>query len=115
MNISLINPLVLDRFPTSEKIDYLSIIQWVPSMPNWNPWIGSNIDQGPLATATMDKINEDLFQAEQFRLLNRPINIQGDREKLPVFSSRQEIIDQINNNNVVLIRGATGCGKTTQV
>ena len=29
-------------------------------MPNWNPWSGCNIDEGPLASANMDQISEDL-------------------------------------------------------
>ena len=27
-----------------------------------NPWIGGNIDDGPLATATLDNISQDLFK-----------------------------------------------------
>ena len=38
-----------------------------------------------------------------------------ERSKLPVADSRQYILESIGNNPVVLIRGETGCGKTTQV
>lgn len=37
------------------------------------------------------------------------------RKELPVYQFRDEILDAIQNNNTVIIRGATGCGKTTQV
>ncbi len=37
------------------------------------------------------------------------------RQSLPVFNYRQQILEQIRKHNVILIRGATGCGKTTQV
>ena len=37
------------------------------------------------------------------------------RERLPVMAMRQEIVDAINLNEVVVISGHTGCGKTTQV
>ena len=41
--------------------------------------------------------------------------LKKDRDQLPVFASKGEIMDAINNNSVVIIRGNTGCGKTTQV
>jgi len=34
---------------------------------------------------------------------------------LPIHNIREEIITTINCNSVVIIQGATGCGKTTQV
>ena len=29
-------------------------IPWCPPMPSWNPWTGSNIDEGPYANASME-------------------------------------------------------------
>lgn len=37
------------------------------------------------------------------------------RQKLPSFQHREEIVDSVKRNKVVLIAGNTGCGKTTQV
>lgn len=37
------------------------------------------------------------------------------RQKLPAFGKKDEIIDAVTNNQVILIEGNTGCGKTTQV
>ena len=37
------------------------------------------------------------------------------RSSLPIHNMKAEIMDAIHNNPVVLIRGNTGCGKTTQV
>ena len=112
---SLLNNQILERFPLSERLNVSSIIQWVPPIPNWNPWIGSNIDEGPLSTATMESISEDLFRSEQFHLDNDRKDRVEHRQHLPVFRYRQEILRQIQEHNVILIRGATGCGKTTQV
>lgn len=39
----------------------------------------------------------------------------ADRDQLPVKEFEDEILSTIDSNPVVLIRGATGCGKTTQV
>lgn len=41
--------------------------------------------------------------------------LQDFRRKLPTFKMKQEIIDAIENNPVVVISGDTGCGKTTQI
>ncbi len=114
-NGSLLNSQILERFPPSERRTISSIIQWVPPIPNWNPWIASNIDEGPLATATMESISADLRHAEQYKN-DSELKIRfTERFKLPVHKYRQEILAQIKSNNVILIRGATGCGKTTQV
>jgi HrpA-like RNA helicase len=37
------------------------------------------------------------------------------RHNLPIASFREEIVSTVRNNQVVLIAGETGCGKTTQV
>jgi ATP-dependent RNA helicase A len=38
-----------------------------------------------------------------------------ERSALPVSSFRTQILDVVQKNPVVIIRGATGCGKTTQI
>ena len=37
------------------------------------------------------------------------------RTKLPAFDKCHDILDKISNNQVLVISGETGCGKTTQV
>ena len=39
----------------------------------------------------------------------------GDRHALPIYQSERLILDAIHKNPIIVIRGATGCGKTTQV
>lgn len=41
--------------------------------------------------------------------------IKQQREYLPVFAVRQEVVSIIRENNVVIIVGETGSGKTTQL
>ena len=41
--------------------------------------------------------------------------ILSERDQLPVKQFEQEIMEAVDSNPVVIIRGATGCGKTTQV
>ena len=42
-------------------------------------------------------------------------NSNSNSEVLPIFSKKQEIVDQINKNRVIIVSGNTGCGKSTQV
>ena len=37
------------------------------------------------------------------------------RSQLPVFGYKRPILQAIHENRVIIIKGATGCGKTTQV
>lgn len=41
--------------------------------------------------------------------------MQKIREKLPAYNLRDDIVAAVNNNQVIVITGETGCGKTTQV
>lgn len=41
--------------------------------------------------------------------------MQAGRGKLPMAAYKQTILDSVNNNQVVLLSGETGCGKTTQL
>jgi len=63
----------------------------------------------------MESISEDLRRAEQYKSENEFKYRLQERQNLPVFNYRQQILEQIKSHNVILIRGATGCGKTTQV
>ena len=44
-----------------------------------------------------------------------PEKIKKFRKTLPIFEEQQSILDAIQSNQVVLIKGETGSGKTTQV
>ncbi|GAW19015.1 hypothetical protein ANO14919_084990 [Xylariales sp. No.14919] len=48
-------------------------------------------------------------------IVERSHDIQEARIKLPVVAEEQRIMEAIHNNNVVIICGATGSGKSTQV
>lgn len=94
-----------------------SVIPWSPPVPNWNPWTACNIDEGYLATATLDQLSEDLMnaareRAQQDKELQERMRA---RSELPIAVMRNRIMEAINEHPVVLIRGNTGCGKTTQI
>ncbi|KAF5404215.1 putative ATP-dependent RNA helicase A [Paragonimus heterotremus] len=93
------------------------MIPWCPPMPNWNPWFSCNIDDGPQASMSLSEISAILAE-ERLRHLDNEPNFRSlleDRAQLPVHPYRRSIIDAITHNRVTLIRGETGCGKTTQV
>lgn len=94
-----------------------SVIPWSPPQPNWNPWVACNIDEGYLASASLDQLSDDLMKAareraQQDKALQESFK---SREQLPISAIRDRIMEAINDSPVVLIRGNTGCGKTTQI
>ncbi|KAK2543315.1 ATP-dependent RNA helicase A isoform X1 [Columba livia] len=113
----LINIGKLAHFEPSQRQNHMGVVPWSPPHSNWNPWTSCNIDEGPLANLTPEQISMDLkndfmYRLEQDQELQR---IQQEREALPVKDFESEILDAIHHNSVIVIRGATGCGKTTQV
>lgn len=93
------------------------VVSWSPPQPNWNPWTGANIDEGPLAYASMEQIGKDLYEAlEQQSQNDSALQAALEaRHKLPVWDSHDTILEAIDRTPVVLVRGETGSGKTTQV
>jgi HrpA-like RNA helicase len=51
----------------------------------------------------------------EFFIQSRKPEIQESREKLPILAEEQPIMEAIRENDVVILVGETGSGKTTQV
>lgn len=96
---------------------HMGIISWSPPQANWSPWNACNIDEGYLATATLEQLSNDLQSNSRDRRMNDVVLQERtiQRETLPIAAMRAEIMEMVYNNSVVLIRGNTGCGKTTQI
>lgn len=109
--VSLLCDRVLDNFPDSVP-STAGVVSWSPPQPNWSPWTNCNIDEGPLASATLEELSEQLNLQHSDRLRNDQDLLRSirDREQLPVHSMRKEIMEAINENPVIIIRGNTGCG-----
>lgn len=114
--MSLITDHVLDDF-VSSKPQPAGVVSWSPPQQNWNPWAGCNIDEGLLSTITLEKLSEDILADETTRRqTEQAVTLSmKDRSKLPVYAMKSEIMAAIQDNPVIIIRGNTGCGKTTQV
>jgi ATP-dependent helicase HrpA len=61
----------------------------------------------------LEKKLQRSIKKRSWRKINRPKPIYNDA--LPILSKKDEIIDSISNNPVVIISGETGSGKTTQI
>lgn len=62
---------------------------------------------------TLEQISNDLLMREKAKEI--PNSMKNMRTFLPVFQCRAQILETVANSSVVLIKGATGCGKSTQV
>lgn len=113
---SLLTNKTLDDFEPS-KPTTAGVVPWSPPQPNWHPWTGCNIDEGPLATTSLEELSEHLYTETRERIQNDRLlqESRSSRSKLPVYNSRSQIMEAINENPVIVIRGNTGCGKTTQI
>ncbi|VDO11988.1 unnamed protein product [Rodentolepis nana] len=91
-------------------------VSWSPPTPNWNPWTACNIDHGPEAYQSLAQISQK-FKCEYDERINSQFYapIKKERASLPVANYINQILNCIAKNQVTLIRGETGCGKTTQV
>ncbi|XP_017074877.1 dosage compensation regulator isoform X2 [Drosophila eugracilis] len=100
-----------------EKRPESSVIPWAPPQPNWNTWHACNIDEGELATASIDDLSMEFERIQRERRQNDAEYRQflDFRDKLPIAAMRSEILCAVNENPVIIIRGNTGCGKTTQI
>ena len=54
----------------------------------------------------------DFLQKQKFNKLTK---IKKDQQNLPIYEHRDEIIEAVANNQVIVVAGDTGCGKSTQV
>lgn len=65
----------------------------------------------------MEQISDDILQGQKDRLMSdkKLQDMIAQRQLLPVAAMKNNIMAAINDNSVIIIRGNTGCGKTTQV
>ena len=66
-------------------------------------------DEGVNANGRIDSECQELFSKREEN------SMQVFRRSLPCYQKRAEILAGINQNQVLVISGETGCGKTTQV
>ncbi|XP_044008649.1 putative ATP-dependent RNA helicase DHX57 isoform X2 [Aphidius gifuensis] len=64
----------------------------------------------------IEKLDDMIYQKFKDKQTNKQyLNMKLSRRNLPAWSMMNEIIDTIDDNQVTIISGETGCGKSTQV
>ena len=66
----------------------------------------------PSSGKSNEMLQEELKENQKSK---QYIAMQKQRKRLPAFQRQDEIVKTIQNNQVTVISGSTGCGKTTQV
>ncbi|CAA9988899.1 pre-mRNA-splicing factor ATP-dependent RNA helicase PRP16, putative [Plasmodium knowlesi strain H] len=66
-----------------------------------------------------DKMYSTIFNEESKKKQKSTLQDKADllklKESLPIFRSKKELLDAVYNNNIIIIVGETGSGKTTQI
>lgn len=84
-------------------------------------YICSSVKQSPKVNSSSSASELSEFPAARPLIaptivhVSRPDEVEEARKDLPIVMMEQEIMEAINENSTVIIRGETGCGKTTQV
>ncbi len=91
-----------------EPVNQLAILTEKPA--NFKP---RPLESDPLPNELQPTKN--IYRKAYAVSFNRPEAIQEARMKLPVVGEEQKIMEAIHDNNTVVVFGATGSGKTTQV
>ena len=99
----------------NEALGYQSIASsaMLIDMPQPADFTPRPLEEDPLPEELLPTTN--LTRKSHAVMVTRDPEIQEVRFRLPVVAEEQKIMEAIHNNNVVVICGATGSGKTTQV
>jgi ATP-dependent RNA helicase DHX37/DHR1 len=82
-------------------------------IPKPDNFVPREVEQEPLPTELQQTINVD--RKSYSVSVSRTADIQEARLKLPVVAEEQKVMEAIHNHDTVVVCGATGSGKTTQV
>lgn len=69
----------------------------------------------PEAQAISAQPSKDAYRPDAAVIVSRSEEVQAARLELPVVQDEQKIMEAIHNNPIVVVCGATGSGKTTQL
>ena len=75
----------------------------------------ANVGNNERPTKLLKDPRQDNYLKDFDDEITVPEKIKRIRESLPIFDKKEVILDAIRGSQVVLIKGETGCGKTTQV
>lgn len=85
-------------------------------LSNINGSIVEKLHNSGTQIVTNPDLDDKLYREQFMKLKNSKfLALKEIREKLPAFSKKDDLLKMINDNQVILVSGETGCGKTTQV
>jgi uncharacterized CHY-type Zn-finger protein len=83
---------------------------------HWHMYFSKELlKRAGVTTTTTTTTTNSTRPRKFFRLVSRDPEIQAVRMKLPMCGMEQELMEAVNENDVVIVCGETGSGKTTQV
>ncbi|KAK7607922.1 P-loop containing nucleoside triphosphate hydrolase protein [Phyllosticta paracitricarpa] len=97
-------------YTPSTNIESLPVLPTKPA--NFKP---RGPEEEPLPPELATKTATDSWRKAYSVTVERPLEVQEARMKLPVVAEEQKIMEAVHNNDVVVVWGSTGSGKTTQV
>ena len=77
--------------------------------------VGAEIDFVQALTIGGVNVDEDVKKEEIDERTKKKLSLKETKESLPIFPFRDELIQAIRDNQVLIVEGETGSGKTTQV
>ncbi|EOA88555.1 putative ATP-dependent RNA helicase DHR1 [Exserohilum turcicum] len=87
-------------------------LSFAPAPANFKPRAP---EQDPLPPELETKTTTDATRKAFNVNVDRSVEVQQSRMQLPVVAEEQKIMEAVHNNDVVVVWGSTGSGKTTQV
>lgn len=113
---------VASHLPVEEKMDVQETEDELekPEMPNVNPILDIKEDERAFICKETVEGNSSLDQLYQRELKDKEKSktyqsMMKFRKRLPSYDMVEDIVNTVNSNQVTVISGETGCGKTTQV
>ncbi|XP_030245861.1 probable ATP-dependent RNA helicase kurz [Drosophila navojoa] len=92
----------------NEQLDHL--LKKLPDMPSLTAIRNADSKSDPAPAGTPTSIHKTVYVP-----VNRTAEVQAARLRLPILAEEQQVMELINEHPIVIIAGATGSGKTTQV
>ena len=111
-----ISEQILELSPQSQKL-VIELRQILKNANHLNPGPQKGRNSGQnwrQFYCRSDRLSNTRPQVPRFGATNTQ-NYPQFRKQLPIFEFRQRILETINDNQVVIVSGDTGCGKTTQL
>ncbi|KAL1440712.1 hypothetical protein MTO96_009260 [Rhipicephalus appendiculatus] len=111
----LIRCISMEEGPSHKRLESINTVA-VDYLSNASSSFAPEDDVAKLKVERNTALDERLCQNMQAKVQSREYQSMLDfRKKLPAYTMREEIIEVIEKNRVVVISGETGSGKTTQV